>query len=70
MNILENCINKYIDILIKNYNLDTKLINNFIKDQNWSLKIKKEKYIADIYNDYHGNKYYLINSDLGIKIIE
>ena len=70
MNILENCINKYIDILIKNYNLDTKLINNFIKDQNWSLKIKKEKYIADIYNDYHGNTYYLINSDLGIKIIE
>ena len=70
MNILENCINKYIDILIKNYNLDTKLINNFIKDQNWSFKIKKEKHIADIYNDYHGNKYYLINSDLGIKIIE
>ena len=50
MNILENCINKYIDILIKNYNLDTKLINNFIKDQNWSFKIKKEKHIADIYN--------------------
>ena len=70
MNILENCFNKYIDILFKNYNLDTKLINNFIKDQNWSLKIKKDKYIADIYNDYNGNKYYLINSDLGIKIIE
>ena len=70
MNILENCFDNYIDILITNFNLDKDLINNYIKNQKWCYRIKKEKFIADIFNDYHGNKYYLINNSLGIKIIE
>ena len=70
MNILKNCFDKYIETIVENFSLDKELITNYVKNQNWEFKIKKEKYLADIYYDYHGNKYYLIDNTLGIKINE
>ena len=69
MNILENCFDNYIDIIVNKYNLNIDYINDYVKDQNWNFKVKKEKYLADIYHDNKGNKYYLIDNILGIKII-
>lgn len=70
MNVLNECFDNYVNILCKKHNIEKDLIVKYIKKQKWKYNLKKETFLEDIYKDQYGNKYYLINNILGVKIIE
>lgn len=70
MNVLNECFDNYVNILCEKHKIEKDLIVEYIKKQKWKYNLKKETSFEDIYKDQYGNKYYLLNNNLGVKIIE
>ena len=68
--LLEYPLKKYVDVLNKEFKIKKTPLNNIIKKNNWSFKVKLGKYPTKTVIDNLGNKYAIINENYAIKIIK